>query len=110
MPRFQIIHTLVRRHKSRLILTYTLLSLEMLGSLLRPFFLGVAVNDLIKGSYQGLIVLSIVHLLWLIIGTVRHMYDTRTFSSIYTSLVTQFLSRRYGKAAVSKLSAHSTLS
>jgi ABC-type multidrug transport system fused ATPase/permease subunit len=38
------------------------------------------------------------------------MYDTRTYSAIYTSLVTQFLSRRYGKTDVSKLSAHSTLS
>lgn len=69
----------------------------------------MAVNDLIKGSYEGLIILSIVHILWLIIGTIRHMYDTRTYSAIYTSLVTQFLSRRYGKTEVSKLSAHSTL-
>jgi ABC-type multidrug transport system fused ATPase/permease subunit len=38
------------------------------------------------------------------------MFDTRTYSAIYTSLVTQFLSRRYGKGEVSKLSAHSTLS
>ena len=99
----------MQRHRYQLLLTYTLLSLEMLGSLLRPFLLGVAVNDLIKGSYHGLIVLSIVHVLWLIIGTIRHMVDTRTYSAIYTSLVTQFLSRRYGKTEVSKLSAHSTL-
>jgi ABC-type multidrug transport system fused ATPase/permease subunit len=38
------------------------------------------------------------------------MYDTRTFSAIYTSLVTRFLKRRYGKSETSKLSAHSTLS
>ncbi|MEO8770493.1 MAG: ABC transporter six-transmembrane domain-containing protein [Ferruginibacter sp.] len=100
----------MQKHRWPLVLTYSLFSLEMLGSLLRPFFLGVAVNDLIKGSYHGLIVLSIVHFLWLIIGTIRHMYDTRTFSAIYTSLVTQFLSRRYGKTEVSKLSAHSNLS
>jgi ABC-type multidrug transport system fused ATPase/permease subunit len=37
------------------------------------------------------------------------MYDTRTYSAIYTSLVTQFLARRFGKSEVSKLSAHSTL-
>lgn len=98
------------KHRYQLAITYTLFSLEMLGSLLRPFFLGIAVNDIIKGSYHGLIVLSIIHFSWLIIGTVRHMYDTRTFSSIYTSLVTQFLSRRHNKSEVSKLSAHSTLS
>jgi hypothetical protein len=100
----------MHKHRRQLLITYTLFSLEMLGSLLRPFFLGVAVNDIIKGSYHGLIVLSVIHFLWLIIGTIRHMYDTRTFSSIYTSLVTQFLSRRHDKSEVSKLSAHSTLS
>lgn len=90
-------------------LTYILFSLEMLGILLRPFFLGVAINDLIKGSYQGLILLSAVHLGWLLIGTIRHRLDTRTYSAIYTSLVTKFLARRYNKSDVSKLSAHSTL-
>lgn len=109
MSRFEVIKRLMQRHRYQLLFTYSLFCLEMLGSLLRPFFLGLAVNDLIKGNYHGLIVLSIVHITWLIIGTIRHMYDTRTYSAIYTSLVTQFLSRRYGKTEVSKLSAHSTL-
>ncbi len=109
MSRFEIIKRLMQKHKYQLMLTYSLFSLEMLGSLLRPFFLGLAVNDLIKGSYHGLIVLSAVHILWLVAGTIRHMYDTRTYSAIYTSLVTQFLSRRYSKSEVSKLSAHSSL-
>ena len=109
MSRFEIIKRLMQKHKFRLLFTYSLFSLEMLGSLLRPFFLGMAVNDLVRGSYQGLILLSGVHIAWLLIGTVRHMYDTRTYTAIYTSLVTQFLSRRYGKTDVSKLSAHSTL-
>jgi len=81
----------------------------MLGNLLRFYFFGEAINDLIKGSYHGLIVLTVVHLVYLLIGTVRHMYDTRTYSAIYTSLVTKFLSRRFSKIEVSKLSAHSTL-
>ena len=110
MSRFEIFKKLVQEHRYRLLITYILLSLEMLGALLRPFFLGIAVNDLIKGSYHGLVVLSVLHFLWLVIGTFRHMFDTRTFSAIYTSLVTQFLSRRYGNTEVSKLSAHSTLS
>ena len=92
-----------------MLFTYVLFSLEMLGSLLRPYFLGEAVNDLLKGSYHGLIILSVVHFSWLLIGTIRHMYDTRTYSAIYTSLVTKFLSRRYQQKDVSKLSAHSTL-
>jgi ABC-type multidrug transport system fused ATPase/permease subunit len=109
MSKFQILRTLMMKHKYRLIFTYSLFSLEMLGGLLRFYFFGEAINDLIKGSYQGLIVLTGVHLAYLVIGTIRHMYDTRTYSAIYTSLVTRFLTRRYRSNDVSKLSAHSTL-
>ena len=97
------------KHKYQLIFTYSLFSMEMLGNLMRFYFFGEAINGLIKGSYQGLIVLSVVHLSYLVIGTIRHMYDTRTYSAIYTSLVTKFLSRRFNRIEVSKLSAHSNL-
>lgn len=110
MFKISILGSLIKEYRLKLFLTYTLFSLEMLGSLLRPLFLGLAINDLIKGSYHGLIVLSIIHLCWLTIGTIRHMYDTRTFTSIYTSMVTRFLSKRNQNADVSMLSAHSTLS
>lgn len=109
MSRFAVLKQIMLQHRSRLVLTYILFSLEMLGNLLRPFFLGVAINDLIKGSYQGLVLLSAVHLGWLLIGTIRHRLDTRTYSAIYTSLVIKFLTRKYNKSAISKLSAHSTL-
>jgi ABC-type multidrug transport system fused ATPase/permease subunit len=110
MNKFSILGLLIKEYRLKLFLTYSLFSLEMLGALLRPFFLGLAINDLIKGSYHGLIMLSIIHLCWLIMGTIRHMYDTRTFTSIYTSMVTRFLSKRNQSADVSMLSAHSTLS
>lgn len=109
MSRFQILSCLISRYKLQLVLTYVLFSLEMLGTLVRPFFLGVAIDDLIKGSYHGLIELCAIQAAWLIIGTVRHMYDTRTYSAIYVSLVTQFISRQRYQGDVSKLSAHSNL-
>lgn len=109
MSKFQILRNLMMKHRYQLIITYILFSLEMLGALMRFYFFGEAINDLIKGSYTGLIILAAVHISYLVVGTIRHMYDTRTYSSIYTSLVTKFLSRRYLKADVSKLTAHSTL-
>jgi ABC-type multidrug transport system fused ATPase/permease subunit len=109
MSRFTVLKTIILQHRYRLVWTYILFSIEMLGSLLRPFFLGMAVNDLIKGSYQGLILLTAVHFSWLGIGIIRHRFDTRTYSAIYSALVTKFLARRYNKSDVSKLSAHSTL-
>jgi ABC-type multidrug transport system fused ATPase/permease subunit len=81
----------------------------MLGMLLRPFFLGLAIDGLLKGSYNGLFMLVGCHLSWVVIGMIRHRYDTRTYSAIYTSLVTKFLARKRSKQALSKLSAHSTL-
>lgn len=109
MSRFAILKQIIKQHRYRLLLTYILFSLEMLGNLLRPLFLGIAVNDLMKGSYHGLVLLSAVHFSWLVIGTIRHRLDTRTYTAIYSSLVTRFLARRYNKADVSRLSAHSTL-
>lgn len=109
MTRFELLKKLIVRHRGRLVVTYLLFSVEMLGTLLRPFFLGEAVNDLIKGSYHGLMVLCGVHMAWLVIGTIRHRFDTRTYSAIYTSLVTRFLARHFGQKDISKLSAHSTL-
>ncbi len=109
MSRFELLRKIITRHRGQLLLTYLLFALEMTGTLLRPFFLGEAVNDLVRGSYRGLLVLSGVHVAWLIIGTIRHRYDTRTYSAIYTSLVTRFLARRFGQKDVSKLSAHSNL-
>ena len=109
MSKFELLKKLMHKHKYQLTLTYILFGLEMTGALLRPFFLGMAINDLIKNSYQGLLYLSAVHLLYLGVGTVRHMIDTRTYSAIYTSLVTRFLARRIHASQVSKLSAHSNL-
>ena len=110
MFKHSVIGKLVHHYRYKLAITYTLFALEMTGALLRPLFLGWAINDLMSGSYKGLIYLSVVHIAWLLIGTFRQMYDTRTYSAIYTTMVTRFLSRRYGKTEVSKLSAHSTLS
>lgn len=109
MPGKWVIQTIVQKHKYKLLLTYSLFAVEMLGLLMRPYFLGEAVNGLIKGSYNGLIYLVAAHLVWVVTGTIRHRYDSRTYSDIYTSLVVKMVSRNKNKE-LSKLSAHSTLS
>ena len=80
MSRFQILRTLMMKHKYQLIITYLLFSLEMLGGLLRFYFFGEAINDIVKVSYREVVVLAVVHLSYLLIGTFRHMYDTRTYT------------------------------
>ena len=109
MSDFTPLRRVFAQHRARLLVTYTLFGLEMLGTLLRPLFLGRAVDGLLDGHYVGLIQLVAVHAAYLLVGTVRHLYDTRTFTAIYTSFVTQLLDREIGTADVSRLSAHSQL-
>ena len=109
MTQYNFLRKLMVRHKYQLLVTYTLFSLEMTGSLLRFYFFGEAINDLIKGSFRGLIVLAAVQLICMAVGTLRHIFDTRTYTAIYTSLVTNFLRRGYQRSDLSKLSARSTL-
>ncbi|MFM8568582.1 MAG: ABC transporter six-transmembrane domain-containing protein [Candidatus Kapaibacterium sp.] len=99
----------VGTHKGRLAVTYIVFSLEMLGSLLRPYFLGEAVNDLQEGTFKGLVTLLAVHAAWMSIGTVRQMYDTRTYTAIYKDIVLRFMRTHGGTKDVSVLSARSTL-
>ncbi len=109
MSEFTPLRRVFAQHRGRLIITYTLFGLEMLGTLLRPLFLGRAVDGLLDGHYLGLVELVVVHALYLVAGTIRHLYDTRTFTAIYTDFVTRLLDREIGKEDVSRLSAHSQL-
>ena len=103
------LRSVVAMYRWQLVLTYTLFSIEMLGSLMRPYFLGEAVDGLLEGHYRGLFLLSGVHLTWLVVGTIRHMYDTRTFSAVYTTFVTRLLSQPTEDDDLSRRSALSTL-
>ena len=103
------IKNIIWGNKNRLIITYSLFSLEMAAALLKPYFLGEAVNHLLKDSYTMLIVFLGVHLVWLIVGTLRLRYDTRTYTSIYNHIITHYLQRKRKEQNVSKLSALSTL-
>lgn len=109
MTDFTPLRRVFAQHRSRLVLTYVLFAVEMLGTLLRPLFLGRAVDGLLDGHYLGLIELVGVHAAYLLAGTLRHLYDTRTFTAIYTEFVTRLLAREIGEEDVSRLSAHSQL-
>lgn len=109
MSQLSIFKTIFSKHKWQLWLTYILFSLEMIGSLMRPFFLGKAIDGLIYGNNSGLYELIAVHLAYVIVGYARHRFDTRTYTAIYTSLATNLLSKKYNSKDVSKLSAHSNL-
>ena len=96
-------------HKYKLLITYILFSLEMGGDLLKPYFIGKAVNDLLVGRFESLLIFLALHLGWMLIGMLRMRYDVRTYTSIYTTVMLQFLQGKSARSDISKLSAHSTL-
>lgn len=108
-PQFPLLKSIYQTHKWRLGITYSLFTLEMAGALLRPFFVGKAIDGLVYGNNLGLYQLIAIHLIWVVIGMIRQRFDTRTYSSIYSDLVTKMLIKRKSGYEVSKLSAHSTL-
>lgn len=109
MAQFSLIKTVIKTHRWRLLLTYLLFTVEMSGALLRPFFLGKAVDGLIYGNNVGLYQLVAIHFGWMVVGIIRQRFDTRTYSAIYASLATKFIIKKAHNTEVSKLSAHSTL-
>lgn len=108
MSRITVLKSILLKHRRQLLLTNFLFALEMLGPLLRPFFLGVAVNDLIVHHYRGLLWLGGSQILWLVVATIRHRYDTRTYTAVYNSLLRRMMTK-VKTAALSKLSAHANL-
>ncbi len=101
---------ILREYRWSLALTYALFGLEMLGSLARPYFLGVAIDDLLVGRRDGLLQLVGIHVIWMCIGMLRHVYDTRTFAGVYTAFITRLFDRSMAGVDVSRRSAFSSLS
>jgi hypothetical protein len=92
-------------------ITYALYNVENLLHLVQPFVLGLAINGLLAGRYEGLALLVGQHLCWLGIGTARKLYDTRTFTAIYTKLATTLVcDQRQAGVSVSVVAARSSLS
>lgn len=103
------ITAVLRESRWQLIATYSLFAVEMLVSLLRPYLLGIAVDGLFAGQLQGLFLLAGAHLAYLVIGTARHMFDTRTFSGIYVRFVVRLQLRPAPEEELSRRSALSQL-
>ena len=107
---FQL-QTLFSENRLRILATYTLFTIENLLRLAQPFALGWAINDLLTGQMLGVGVLVGQHVLHLVVGLVRQVYDTRTFSAIYSDLATRMIvAQRASGVDVSRVTARASLS
>lgn len=106
-----LLRTLFRAARWRILLTYALFNAENVLRLAQPLALGWAINDLVRSSYTGLMVFVAQHMSHLVIGQFRQMYDTRVFTSIYTSLATRLVTEQRGRdVEISRVAARSLLS
>jgi len=105
------LRALFAENRLRMLATYTLFTIENLLRLAQPFALGWAINDLLTGQMLGVGVLVGQHVLHLLVGLVRQVYDTRTFSAIYSDLATRMIvSQRASGVDVSRVTARASLS
>ena len=101
---------IAKRFSGRISFTLMLVVFESLLDILYPLFIGWAVNDLLKDSYEGLWLLGGLGLASLCLGSARRFYDTRIYSGIYSRVATEMV--QYGRQqglSVSKLAARSNL-
>ena len=105
------LRSLFRAHRGRMLLTYALFNVENLLKLAQPFVLGLAINDLLVGSYVGLLIFVAQHVSHMGISRWRQRYDTRVFNDVYAGLATDLISGQRGEnIETSRVAARSALS
>lgn len=91
-------------------LTFLLVVMEAALGLLFPLLLGNAIDDLMAGTYLGLMLLAGLGIAMVIIGSARRLYDTRVYSSIYRIVAAELVDReRRRQATLSRISARTGL-
>lgn len=99
------------QNRLRILSTYSLFVIENLLQLAQPFALGWAINDLLAGTMTGLVVLIAQHILHLVVGLARQVYDTKTFTEIYSDIATRMIvSQRAADVDISRITARASLS
>lgn len=104
------ITVLVIRFKWKVLGTIVLVFFESVCGVLIPLFIGLAINDLLKGSFRGLIHLVVLGLLFVAASSIRRYYDTRTYSRIYQIITPEMVEKEQNKdSSISKIIARTNL-
>lgn len=99
-----------RRYRGKIALTYGLFVVENVLRLAQPLLIGWAINDLLQSSLAGLGIFALGQIAHMAIRVGRQMYDTRTFTGIYSEQAGELvLDQRAGDVDVSTVAARSAL-
>lgn len=86
-PAFEFTHAgLARRYKFVILITLTLVLLENIFVVLRPYYLGAAIDSLLNNSIGGLMTFMFVAFSGLTFAVGRRYYDTRAYGGIYKTI------------------------
>ena len=110
-PRTGTLKSHLWRHRFRLAWTYALFNIENGLDLAQPWLFGLTISALLRGELLPLAAFAGFCVMRTAIGVWRHMYDTRTFMSVYGALATQLVVGQRGqKVPATKIAARVTLS
>ncbi len=102
--------TLVVRFKWPILITNLLVFLESILGVLIPLFIGLAINDLLDGSFRGVIYLIVVGVSSVLVGSIRRFHDTRAYSRMFQIIAPEMVEREQKKdSSVSKIIARTSL-
>ncbi len=101
---------LFRRFRWRVSLTFLLVVVESALGVLYPLLIGLAIDDLLADSLEGLQLLGLLGLASVFVGSARRFYDTRIYAGIYEVVAVELVERETEQAAsVSRTTARTDL-
>jgi ABC-type multidrug transport system fused ATPase/permease subunit len=106
-----VLKSLFQSNYRSILFTYGLTLLENSFELLYPLAIGFAIDRLLKGDYSSIIPFLCVWVAHAIAAITRHVYDTQTFTNIYTNLATTLVLEQSKRGiATAQIAARSALS
>jgi len=101
----------IRPYRWRIAFTYALTVIEDLLELSYPWATGLAINGLLAHDYRMIAPVMVAWVMHTAIGCGRQMYDTRLYTEIYNSIVTDtVLRQRQSGIEPTKVAARSAMS
>ncbi|MFO1112340.1 MAG: ABC transporter six-transmembrane domain-containing protein [Rhodospirillales bacterium] len=110
-PRAKSVAETIRPFGGRIAFTYALTVIEDLLELSYPWATGLAINGLLAQDYRMIAPVMIAWVLHTAIGCGRQMYDTRLYTRVYNTIVTDtVLRQRQSGIEPTKVAARSAMS
>jgi len=90
---------IARRYKFIILVTLTLVLMENVFIILRPYFLGLAIDSLLENNLGGLFLFLTVAFAGLSLAVGRRYYDTRAYGKIYKTIGAEVIDQERSREA-----------